>query len=410
MNKICSRLALAAGLVCAGLQASALADEKPTVSKAVVAPIQDAQKALGNKDFQGAIAKIKEAQAVADRSAYDDYIINRLLGAAEIGLNDMTDAATAIEAAADSPAVPQDDKKMVAHDALQLSAFMKQWPKTIQYGQVLAQQNGMDAPSAAALAIAYYNANDFPHAQQYAQQSIDLAKAAGQPPDENAMKIVMSSQVEQHNQAGAEQMLEQIALQNNSPDSWAKLVGVSFGTRGMSDLGALYLYRLLMLTGGMTPDDYKIMGSLANQLGYPTEAAKVLEQGGQSGAALNKARHDAAADERALPQIAAAAEKSRTGEEDVKLGEDYWGYGRYADAEAAARRAVGKGRLKVPSEGLLLTGAAQAAQGKYADAIQTLSQVTGNEASTRTAHLWSLYAQAKQRPGAPAPAAQSPTH
>lgn len=385
------------------------AEQKSKVSKAVTEQLVDAQKSLQSKDYQGALAKLKEAQAVPDRTPFDNYIIDRLMAAADQGLNDMPSASAAVLAAADTGVVPDDDKKAVYHDALQASAFLQQWPKTIAYGQQLAQINGLDSTTAANLAIAYYNTGDFAHAQQSAQQSIDFAKAAGQPPDQNAMKIVMSSQVKQNNQGGAEQTLEQIALMNNTPDSWAQLIAVSFGAKGMSDLNALYLYRLLVLSGGMKPEDYKVMGSLAIQLGYPTEAVRVLQQGGQGGAALNKARHDAAADASALPQIAASAEKSRAGEQDVKLGEDYWGYGRYADAEAAAHRATGKGGLKAPSEGPMLVGAAQVAQGKYAEAVQTLSQVGGNQANTRTAHLWSLYAQAKQGSASAAPAGQSPT-
>jgi tetratricopeptide (TPR) repeat protein len=432
MKNLSSRSAVTIGLLCAGMAVfgarstafaqmggsmtptpsapRAAAAQKSKVSKTVTSQLMDAQKSMEAKDYQGALAKLKEAQAVADLTPFDNYIIDRLMAAADQGLNDMAGASNAVLAAADTGVVPDDDKKAVFHDALQASAFLQQWPKTIAYGQQLVQLNALDATTAANLAIAYYNTNDFTHAQQSAQQSIEFSKAAGQPPDQNAMKIVMSSQVKQNNQAGAEQTLEQLAMQNNSPESWAQLVAVSFGAKGMSDLGALYLYRLLVLTSGMKPEDYKVMGSLASQLGYPTEAAKVLEQGGQGGATLTKARHDAAMDERALPQIAASAEKSRTGEQDVKLGEDYWGYGRYADAEAAARRAIGKGGLKVPSEGPMLVGAAQAAQGKYAEAIQTLSQVTGSEANTKTAHLWSLYAQAKQRSASATPAGQSLTH
>ena len=395
------------------------ASSQSHISKAVAPPVMDAQKDLQSKDFQGAMTSLKAAQAVADRTPFDDYVINRLIAAAAIGLNDMTTAAAAQEAAADSAAIPDDDKKAVYHDALQLSAFMKQWPKTVTYGQQLAQLNGLDYQTAANLAIAYYSSNDFAHAQQYAQQSMDMAKAAGQPPDQNAMNIVMSSQVKQNNQAGAEQTLEQLAMQGNSPDAWGQLVGVAFGAKGMNDATALYLYRMLVLVGAMKASDYKEMGSLLNELGYPTEGAKVLEQGisagkvssAEVGAMLSKARRDEAADERALPQIAASAAKSRTGEQDVKLGEDYWGYGRYADAEAAARRAISKGGLKSPSEGPLLVGAAEVAQGKYADAIQTLSQVSGGEAVTRTGHLWSLYAQSKQGPARASaqPAGQAPS-
>ena len=377
---------------------------KQHISKSVAEPVMEAQKDLESKDFQGAMTQLKTVQAASDRTPFDDYIINRLIAGAAIGLNDMATAATAQEAAADSPAMPDDDKKAVYHDALQLSAYLKQWPKTIVYGQQLAALNGLDYQTAANLAIAYYSSNDFPHAQQYAQQAIQLAKAAGQTPDQNAMNIVMSSEVKQNNQAGAEQTLEQMAVTNNSPATWAQLVGVAFGAKGMNDATALYLYRLLVISGGMQPNYYKEMGSLLAELGYPTEEANVLQQGvaagkvssGEVGALLSKARRDAAADERMLPQIASSAEKSRGGEQDVKLGEDYWGYGRYADAEAAARRAMSKGGLKTPSEGPLLVGAAQVVQGKYAEAMQTLQQVSGSEAATRTAHLWSLYAQAKQ--------------
>jgi hypothetical protein len=229
--------------------------------------------------------------------------------------------------------------------------------------------------------------------------------------------IVMSSQVKQNNQSGAEQTLEQLALQNNSPETWGQLVGAAFGAKGMNDATAIYLYRLLILAGAAKGSDYKEMASALTVLGYPTEAMNVLQQGvstgklssGEAGATLAKARRDATQDERMLPQIASAAAKSRTGEQDIKLAEDYWGYGRYADAEAAARRAIGKGGLKTPAEGPLMIGAAQVAQNKPAEAQQTLSQVSGNEAATRTAHLWLLYAQAKQG-GHSAAAPAAPAH
>ena len=374
------------------------------LSKAAGPTIIDAQKAIEAKDFQGAMAKLKEAQAISDRTDFDNYIINRLTMSAAVGLHDMATATTAAEAAAASPAMPDDDKKPVLHDALQLATVQKQYPQVIQYGQQLAALNALDYTTTSMLAIAYYDTKDYPHAQQYAQQSIQLSKAAGQPPDQNALLIIEGSQANTNNQAGAEQTLEQMALQNPSPEIWAQLVGVTFGAKGMNDATAIYLYRLLMLAGAAKGNEYKEMASALTTRGYPTEAVKILQEGissgkitqGEVGATLAKARRDAAADERMLPQIAAGAAKSRSGEQDIKLAEDYWGYGRYADADAAARRAVGKGGLKSPAEGSLMIGAAEVAQGKYADGIQTLSQVSGSEAATRTAHLWSLYAQSKQ--------------
>jgi hypothetical protein len=388
---------------------------KPHLSKALGNDIIDAQKMIQAKDDQGALAKLKTLQTSAT-DPYDIYVINRLIFAAAVDLNDMATADAAIEAAASSSAMPDDDKKSIIYNALQVTANLQKWPQVIQYGQELVQMNGLDARATGILAIAYYNTKDYGHAQQYAQQSIDLAKAAGQPPDQNALQIVEGSQVNQNNQAGAEQTLEQMALQNPTPAIWAQLIQHAFG--GMTNQEALYLYRLLVITNAMTGEDYKEYVSDTSDLGYPTEAANVAQQGISAGKIsaselpnLAKTRRDAQADERALPQIAASAQKSRTGEQDVKLGEDYWGYGRYADAEAAAREAVTKGGLKTPWEGPMLIGAAQVAQGKYPDAIQTLSQVSGSGAVTKTAHLWSLYAQSKQggAHAAATPPAQTPS-
>ncbi|HEY1614269.1 MAG TPA: hypothetical protein VGF97_11305 [Rhizomicrobium sp.] len=400
--------------VCLAATTAQAADK---VSRAVAPQIMEAQKDLQAKDYQGAMTVLKQAQASGDLKPYDLYVINRFIASAAISLNDMPTAAAAAEAAADSGAAPDEEKKAVLHDAIQLAQVVQQWPKVVTYGQQLAAMNGLDYQTASMLAIGYYKSSDFPHAQQYAQQSIDMAKAAGQPPDQNALQIIVGSQVNQNNQAGAEQTLEQLAVQSNSPETWSQLTGVALGAKGMKELYALYLYRLRLLAGAMSQsDDYTVLGSLTSQLGYPTESASAYRQGissgkitsAQAGSTYTKAQHDAVTDERSLPEIAASAAKSKNGEQDVKLGEDYWGYGRYADAEAAAQRAIGKGGLKDPNEGPLLVGAAQTVQGKYAQAIQTFSQISGSEAVTRTAHLWSLYAQAKQKGQPAAASGQTP--
>jgi hypothetical protein len=60
--------------------------------------------------------------------------------------------------------------------------------------------------------------------------------------------------------------------------------------------------------------------------------------------------------------------------------------------------------MKDAAEGLLLLGMSLVAQGKYDEGIQAFGQVGGNQAAQKTAHLWSLYAQAKKGPGTPAAA------
>jgi tetratricopeptide (TPR) repeat protein len=248
--------------------------------------------------------------------------------------------------------------------------------------------------------------NDIPHAEQYAQMSIDASKAAGQAPNQVALEIVMNGQAKQNNVAGVQSTLENLALNFDQTDAWSRLVDIALSTKGIKETDELFLLRLkFLIPDSMTGEDYMGLGSAANVLGYATEAYNVLQKGissgkvttGQAGPTYSQARNGAGLDERSLSKIASDAARAKTGEQDIKLAEDYWGYGRFADAEVAARRAIGKGGLKDPNEGPMLLGMLLCAQGKYDDAIQTLSSVSGSPARTNAAHLWSLYAQAQKK-------------
>ncbi len=422
------RAAFTASLLCATAGASLLlgasaqaADSKSgKVSAAVGKPLSDAAAAAKTNDWTTALADVKLAQAVPDPTPFDTYKINQFLAIVSINLKDYATATTATLAAAESPAMPDEDKLPTYKNAFILTSNAKQYDKAVVYGQDLIALGPVDDATNVQLAIDYYEMKDIAHAQQYAQKAIDDAKAAGQTPDANALRIVMSGQVSQNNQAGAEATLEAIVLADpdNSADSWRQLVDVAIGTKGLKDMDAIYLFRLKMMAGAMTAaEDYTTLAAVAEQKGFPTEAQNVLEKGiasgklssGQGGELLAKSRRDAATDSRQLGQTVASAEKSKQGEQEVQLGEDYWGYGRFADAEAAAHQAIAKGGVKDPGQAQLLLGAALVAQGKYDEAIQALGQVSGSAAKNKVAHLWSLYAQAKLKK-APAAPASPPAH
>jgi len=411
MKKISVRTALAASVF--AITASVLVPQSafaagPKVSKEVSVPLLAAQKLMQSGDYQGALAQVKTAQAIPNQTEFDTLQINQFLGAVEINLKDYAAADVAVEAAADSPAAAQLDdqnaKKQLFHNALLLAGQTQHWSKVVAYQPQLEALGANDDTTYAFTAQAYYNLKDTANAMTFAQKSIDAAKLAGRPPQQVALEIQLNGQAKT-DQGAAQQTLENMAVNYNNPDDWAQLIDVGLATRGIKDTDALYLFRLRYLVGAMrTAEDFTLTGTLAEQLGYPAEARNVLQQGissgkitaGQAGATLSKSRADAAADERMLPSIAAAAEKSKSGEQDVKLAEDYWGYGRYADAEAAAKRAAAKGGLKDPSEATMVMGMAQVAQGQYAEAQQTFAQVTGSAPRMKAAHLWSLSAKAKQ--------------
>ena len=74
---LCAAIAFSSllGMTAATLVPS-VAVAQQTVSAKVGVPLKAAQGAIQKKNWNGALAKIKEAQAVQPRTAYDDYMIN----------------------------------------------------------------------------------------------------------------------------------------------------------------------------------------------------------------------------------------------------------------------------------------------------------------------------------------------
>ncbi|HEY7979515.1 MAG TPA: hypothetical protein VID67_15095 [Rhizomicrobium sp.] len=374
------------------------------VGKEVGAPLTVAQKAMAAKDWAGAIAAIKQAQAIPNQNAYETYTINKFLTIAAINAQDFATATTAALAAADSPAMPDEDKKDMYHNALLLSVQAKQYDVAVKYVPALDQMNALDDAMAAAAAVAYYNVKDNTNAQKYAQKSLDLSKAAGKSPEPNAQIILGNIQGKSDPDA-ARRSVEAIVLSTNNKDDWGRLIDDALSHKANS-IDALYLYRLRMQVGAMQKaDDYIITAELASQQKLDKEAAAAYEQGisagtltaGQAGKDYSHEKSMAAQDAGVLSQAAAAASRSKSGEDSLRVGEDYWGYGRYADAEAMARQALAKGGVKDSGEANMLLGASLVAQGKIDEGRATFAKVSGNEVRMRAAHLWDLYAQVKAK-------------
>lgn len=424
MKKKLVRAAFVAGLLSATASMAliaapvAAAEKAPSVSRGVGKPLSEAQKLAQQGDFQGALAKVKEAQAVSDRTPFDDYTINEFLAFVSISLKDFPTAMTAYEAMAASPAEPAEQKQGTRHNLVLLTYQAKDYAKTVKYGQELEAMGPITDRIAAPLAQAYYFTNDYKHAQELAQKSVDAAVAAGKRPDRGMLSVLLSSQAKQNDQAGAAKTLELLASNYGDPNDWGQLIDVALGTAGIQNADGLDLYRLREAAGSMREgDDYTVMATLALQLGYPAEAKAALQQGidagklslkGKVADQMKTARQGVTADEKTLPAFARDAAKQASGEYSAKLAETYYGYGRYADAEAAARQAIAKGKMKDTTQASMVLGMAQFRQNKFADAEQTFNGISGASAARmKAAHLWALYSKFKAQPTvAEAPAGQ----
>ena len=145
------------------------------------------------------------------------------------------------------------------------------------------------------------------------------------------------------------------------------------------------------------------MAQLALGLDLPGDAQRAIRAGMAGGTLsgdvkannlLTLADKRAAADQVALSKAEELAAKTKNGDADVSIGEDYFGYAAYADAIRMAQAALAKGGSKMV-EARLLLGAAQAASGDNAAGQNGLATVSGDPSMEKAAHLWWLYASRK---------------
>jgi len=370
------------------------------LTRAVNNALAEAQKADKAGDLAAGKAAIDKARAVAGKTDYDDYMINSVAVTIAVKSQDMAGAAAAAEAAAESPAIPDDQKQATLRTALILANNQKHFDKSVVYAKGLAATNPTDAASQTAIIQAYYFAKDYPDATAAIQKRIDADKAAGKPVDRQTLQMMLDIKVGQKDEAGAELVLEQLVAAYNDPADWTQMIDVAISSKGIRDVEVIWLGRLLFASGAKpSQQDVDLFGSNASRLTFFGDA-QIAKQHGGTGYPDPGPR--AEADKKTIPAQIAAGQK-QNGEYNAKLAEALYSYGMYPEAEATAKLAISKGGAKDATEAPMVLGQSLIAQGKYDDAIAAFGQVQGGgPATARITRLWVALANIKKTPPAAA--------
>ncbi len=415
-------LGSAAVIAPVALLSPAFAASGPSVSGPVGKILLDAQKAYQANDFAGGLTLSKQAQALPDRTDFDNYEINKMISFGAVKTNDLATAYTAELAQATSPSLQDADKPEVYRIVALLANSQKQYDVSVKYANLyLAIPNVPADPSIfLALAQAQYVTNDFVNAELTAKKAI-AATPAGTAPSVTILEILYSAQARQNKTADASASLETIVTYYDEPEDWAQLIGSSIGIKGIKDTEALDIFRLMIPTKAKgSPEDYTTPASIAVSSQLPVEADAFLQAGldagkltnsGPTAALIAKSRSAAAHDRATIAQFDGEARKSPNGELDARLAETYFGYARYDDAIVAAQRALKKGGAKVsPDQMNMIIAMSLTVQGKTADATAAFNTVSGSSPGLAKAkHLWLLYLNRKTATASAAPA-PAPAH
>lgn len=391
-----------------GLSGAALAQTeacagggKPSLSKKLDKPMDAVQKARANKDWAAMLEKAKEVDAIPiEKNEYDKFWIHELQGVAYANLKQYPEAVRELEAAYNSPCMPDADRASRVKLLLQLTYQAKDYPKAVQYGK-LAYEGG-DPEIGIYLGNAYYIQNDFENTRATMADVIKKLESSGKTPDEPTYRILQSACLQLKDNDCVVEQIEKLVRHHPKPKYWIDMTDALLRA-SKSDKELLNILRLADGAGALQDGpQYIEMAQLSMAMGLPGEAQAMLEKGQAKGAfndarnkdhatrILGEAKTAVANDKSTLDKQDASARAKPTGDADVKLGAAYLSYGDNAKAIEAIQRGLGKGGVKDTDEAGLLLGIAYLRSNNKAEADKAFQTVSKNPMMTRIAKLWLL--------------------
>ena len=396
------RAAVVAGLVMAVVP-NAHAQEKvrPEVGK----PLQQAQDMFKAKRYKEALAKLREADAVAGKTANESYQIEWARANAALGAGESDTAAKAFEAVITSGKAPASAQLSIIDTLVKLYANNRDYASALKWGARYYKEGGTSPQIRTQMIQAYFQSGDFANAAKESLADISADEKAGRTPSEEKLQLLANSYLRQKNNTGYTATIEKLLNYYPKKSLWANVITGVQRKPGFSDRFALDVYRLQLATGNLaSTNDYMEMAQLALQAGYLGEGKKVIEAGFKEGALGKGAeadRHKRLRDladkriaERKASDIAAEeieANAAKDGNGLVSLGSKLASNGDPAKGIALMEAGIKKGNLKRPEDAKLHLGVAQLSGGQKSKGIQTLKSVQGNDGAADLARLWIIF-------------------
>jgi hypothetical protein len=389
------------------LAASALAQEPgasgPTVRPEIGKPIQAAIELLKSKKGKEAIAKVREAQAVGDRTPYENYLVERVLGQAAATAGEPSIAARAFENVATSPATPEGERRQFLAAAASQYYLVKNYAKTAELAARYFKDGGTEKSMRTIYVQALYLGNDFASAARELMKDLEAEERENKAPTEEQLQLLANSCSQIKDAACSGKAMEMLVAYYPKRDYWLSVIYGVATRPGFSERLALDVARIKIETGTMrSAEEYLDAAQLSLQEGFPMEAVRIIDKGYASGilgvgaeAARHKRLKDMAAKNLAEDKKALAREEQPGAAKDGRVlfneGFNYVLLGKAEQGlplmEKGIRDAKAFRRLE---HAKLQLGYACHVAGQNQKAIQILKTVQGADGAAALARLWAI--------------------
>jgi hypothetical protein len=372
---------------------SAAQAQGPAVRPEIGRPIQQASDLVKAKRGKEALAKLREAQAVTNRTAYEQYLIDRVLGLAHAAAGDHGAAARAFESVLASSALPDAERRQFVAAAAAQYYAAKEYAKAAELAGRYLRDGGADRSVRTIYVQALYLGHNFSAAAKALAADIEADEQAGRAPAEDTLLMLANSCRQIRDAAGYARALEKLVAHHPKKEYWRTAIQSVVTLPGYSDRLAIDVARLKLATGTMrNANDYVEAVQLSLQDGFPREALSIYEKGvaaGMLGAGPEAARHKrlkALIDKDVAEDRPVDSKSGKTllneGYNDVLRGQTKQGLERMEQGLKLA------GGLKRPDHARLQLAYAYHLAGQNQKAIQVYRTVQGNDGAAALARLW----------------------
>lgn len=373
---------------------SSVAYAADTVRAEVGKPLQEAQRLVSAGKNKEALAKLRDADNISNKTAFESYQIERVRASAAAAAGDNTTAIKAFEAVINSGRLSAAEAPKFTQALAGMYYRAKDWPNAITW--IKRSLKDREDPQMRELLIQTYYVSG-----NYAEAAKELQGKGGN--SEASLQMLANIQLKQNDKAGYVSTLEKLASSYPKTSYWADLLNRVSGKPGFSQRLGLDVQRLRLANGLFSkPSEYMELSQLALQAGNPGEALSIIDQGykkGVLGTGADAARHQRLKDlavktDADLKASAAKSEAEYVKNKDAdalsKLGFALVYDGQADKGLALMNDAVKLGTAKYPEEAKLHLGIAYIHAGKKANANTVLKTVKGTDGAADLARYWML--------------------
>ena len=392
--------AAAVALVVAGCCTLAGAQAlRPEVAK----PLQQAGELLKAGKAKEALARVREADAVPNKTPAEQLTIDRMRGAAAQRAGDHATTIQAFESVYASGKLSGPEQTQVAESLAYAYVQTKDQAKAQAWIAKAQAAGGNSAQLKQLQAYLQGQSGDYAAIARDAAAAVSTAEQAGQRPAE-ADLLRLADAYQRSNNPAYNATLEKLLAYYPKKEYWAAYLARLPRKAGFADRYALDVMRLKLASGTMSKtEEFMEMAQLALQAGYPAEARKIVERGyaaGALGSGAEAERHKRLRDlalkqdaesSASIATRATEAAAAKEGNALVQAGYVYVTMGEADKGIALIEQGIAKGGLKRPEDARLRLGMAQLQSAKAkAKSTPTLRSVQGSDGSADIARLWVL--------------------